>query len=154
MSNYNQIEPSGAWYGNRLQSAWLFRLGPNLLWSFSISTSSWSSLVIFGGYLFACSRPRRWALVRSALSWTWHFPSPGFYKVLKSMLARERPPRGMVQKFQEGKKTWMVQLATSSGSGASYTTSPAWIDLTEKGLAKVPCLQGCGLCYNRRRVFK
>ena len=47
-----------------------------------------------------------------------------------------------------------VKAATSSGSGASYTTSPAWIDLTEKGLAKVPCLQGCGLCYNRRRVFK
>lgn len=40
----------------------------------------------------------------------------------------------------------MIEAQVEKGA---YTKSTAWIYLNEKDLARVPPLQGCGLCYNR-----
>eukprot|EP00438_Fugacium_kawagutii_P025898 Skav228513 [mRNA] locus=scaffold3621:47:1360:+ [translate_table: standard] len=40
-------------------------------------------------------------------------------------------------------------MIEAEGAKGAYTKSEAWIFLNAKGLALVPPLQGCGLCYNR-----
>lgn len=45
-------------------------------------------------------------------------------------------------------------VEVKEGKGASHSTSPAFLELQSKDLATIPCLQGCGLCWNRTGLSK